>query len=108
MSVPGAPIRAMPDDLERLSAVQAAELLDQVRAELPVVGGLGLMLGAILRPCRSMAAADVSGEQVAGERSRSIRRPRRRAGLACSRRSYEPLFLTMASAARLVWAVHAR
>jgi len=54
MSAPGATIRAMPGDLERLpaasaaaapgagSAVLAAELLGRVRAELPVVGGLGV------------------------------------------------------------------
>ena len=53
MSVPGATIRAMPGDLERLPApvspaapgagpaALAAELLGRVRAELPVVGGLG-------------------------------------------------------------------
>ena len=53
MSVPGATIRAMPGDLERLPArvspaapgagpaVLAAELLGRVRAELPVVGELG-------------------------------------------------------------------
>src|SRR4249920_253931 len=53
MSVPGATIRAMPGDLEPLPApvlpatpgaspaVLAAELLGRVRAELPVVGGLG-------------------------------------------------------------------
>ena len=48
MSVPGVTIRVMPGDLERLSAAPAtgpaalaAELLGRVRAELPVVGGLG-------------------------------------------------------------------
>src|SRR5438552_17315225 len=53
MSVPGATIRAMPSELERLHAhvpaaspgagpaVLAAELLGRVRAELPVVGELG-------------------------------------------------------------------
>ena len=51
MSVPGATIRAMSGDLERLPAAAsvpapgpsalAAELLGRVRAELPAVGGLG-------------------------------------------------------------------
>lgn len=53
MSVPGAAIRAMLGDLERLPAsvspagpgagpaAVAAELLSRVRAELPVVGELG-------------------------------------------------------------------
>src|SRR5690348_18487239 len=53
MSVPGATIRAMPSDLERLPAhvpaaapdagpaALAAELLGRVRAELPMVGELG-------------------------------------------------------------------
>ncbi len=53
MPVPGATIRAMPGDLERLPAAAAAaapgagpallaaELLGRVRAELPVIGGLG-------------------------------------------------------------------
>src|SRR5438876_2309225 len=51
MSVPGATIRAMPGDLERLPAtasqpragpaVLAAELLGRMRAELPVIGELG-------------------------------------------------------------------
>jgi hypothetical protein len=53
MSVPGATIRAMPGDLERLPApvcaaapgagpaAVAGELLGRVRAELPVVGELG-------------------------------------------------------------------
>ncbi len=53
MSVPGATIRAMPGDLERMPALVspaaagagpaalAAELLGRVRAELPAVGGLG-------------------------------------------------------------------
>ena len=53
MSVPGATIRAMPGDLELLparilaaapaapAAGLAAELLGRVRAELPVIGGLG-------------------------------------------------------------------
>ena len=48
-SVPGATIRAMPGELERLPApapgvgpvVLAAELLGRVRAELPLIGGLG-------------------------------------------------------------------
>ncbi len=53
MPVPGAIIRAMPGDLERMPAlvsaatpgagpaVLAAELLGRVRAELPLVGELG-------------------------------------------------------------------
>src|SRR5260370_24505363 len=51
MSVPGATIRAMPGDLEPLPAAASApgagpaalavELLDRVRAELPVVGERG-------------------------------------------------------------------
>ena len=52
MPVPGATIRAMPGDLERLPAhlatrpgagpaALAAELLGRIRAELPVIGGLG-------------------------------------------------------------------
>ena len=53
MTVPGATIRPMPGDRERLSvslsaaalgvgpAAVAGELLGRVRAELPVVGGLG-------------------------------------------------------------------
>ena len=69
MSVPGATIRAMPGDLERLSAAVsapapgtgpaalAAELLGRVREELPVVGELGereqLLVSAWLTGLRS-------------------------------------------------------
>ncbi len=81
MPVPGATIRAMPGDLERLPApvspavpgagpaVLASELLGRVRAELPTVGGLGereqLLVSAWLTGLRSARtrrayAADVA------------------------------------------------
>ena len=81
MSVPGATIRAMAGDLERLPApvsaaapgagpaAVAAELVGRVRAELPVVGGLGepdqLLVSAWLTGLRSARtrrayAADVT------------------------------------------------
>jgi hypothetical protein len=58
MSVPGATIRAMPDDLEQLPApvspsapgagptMLAGELVHRVRAELPVVSELGELVAA--------------------------------------------------------------
>ena len=89
MSVPGATIRAMQGDLERLPAAAsgagpaalAAELLGRVRAELPVIGELGereqVLVSAWLTGLRSARtrrayAADVaawlvdSGPAVAG------------------------------------------
>ena len=63
MSVPAATISAMPGDLERLPApspgpaILAAELLGRIRAELPVIGGLGereqILVGAWLTGLRS-------------------------------------------------------